>query len=157
MGTEIERKFLLRDDSWRTGAQGTLYRQGYLSSTPGRTVRVRVAGQEAWLTIKGPMEGLVRAEYEYPLPLGDAIVLLANLCEPALIEKTRYEVTFSGDRWEIDEFHGANEGLVVAELELERADQSFQAPRWLGAEVSDNPMYFNSRLAKYPYKLWKTL
>ncbi len=157
MGTEIERKFLLRDDSWRTGAQGTEYRQGYLSTSPGRTVRVRVAGQRAWLTIKGPLVDIVRSEYEYPLPLEDAHELLANLCEPALIEKTRYQVTFAGHRWEIDEFHGANEGLVVAELELERADEPFQSPLWLGAEVSDNPMYFNSRLAKYPYKLWKTL
>jgi CYTH domain-containing protein len=131
------------------------YHQGYLTSQPGRTVRVRVAGDQGWLTIKGPSEGVSRAEYEYPVPVADALEMLDTLCERPQIEKTRYLVPFAGNTWEVDEFHGDNEGLVVAELELDSADQRFESPPWLGREVSDDVRYFNSHLARHPYSRWK--
>ncbi|MEI8094241.1 MAG: CYTH domain-containing protein [Spirochaetales bacterium] len=162
MGTEIERKFLPLP-GWRQAhglSQGVLYRQGYLNSTPGRTVRIRlvsdpVVGATGYVTIKGPVTGLVRSEYEYEIPATDAAELLDTLCERPLIEKTRYRVPQDSLVWEIDEFHGENAPLVVAEIELDSAGQGFERPAWLGREVSDDPRYFNSRLAKTPYSAWK--
>jgi adenylate cyclase len=153
MGREIERKFLVVGDAWREGAVGTLYRQGYLSRETGRTVRVRVAGDAAYLTIKGPVEGIARAEFEYPIPAEDVDALL-ELCDGPPIEKCRHIVPFGGLRWEVDEFLGANAGLVVAEIELESEDQEFARPPWLGREVSDDPRYFNSRLVEFPFSAW---
>ncbi|MBX3707783.1 MAG: CYTH domain-containing protein [Pseudomonadales bacterium] len=155
MGTEIERKFLVRGDAWRDAARGTRLRQGYLSSDPARTVRVRSAGAAAWLTIKGPPEGLVRAEFEYPIPVADATILLDTLCERPLIDKVRHVVEYAGHTWEIDEFQGENAGLVVAEVELEHADEPVQLPPWVGAEVTDDPRYQNANLVRAPYTRWR--
>lgn len=154
MGVEIERKFLLASDAWRAGAVGTEYRQGYLSRDPARTVRVRVAGEQAFLTIKGRNEGISRAEFEYAIPLADALALLP-LCEGPLIEKVRYRIPQGDLCWEIDEFLGQNAGLTVAEIELPTADTPFERPAWLGYEVSGDPRYYNSSLSKTPYSEWQ--
>ena len=154
MGTEIERKFLLKSNDWRAGARGERFRQGYLSSQKERTVRVRIAGETATLTIKGPPSGITRTEFEYPIPLDDAAVMLDQLCEHPLIDKIRYVVEYAGTQWEIDEFMGENAGLVVAEVELEREDQAFVAPPWLGAEVTGDSRYQNSNLVLAPYSTW---
>ena len=153
MPSEIERKFLVANNSWRDGSPGTMIAQGYLSQEPDRTVRVRIGGEKAWLTIKGRSEGISRVEFEYEIPLEDARSLL-GLCLPSVIEKTRHEVSHAGHRWEIDVFHGENAGLVIAEVEL--ADESiFPAlPPWVGAEVSAEARYFNSCLAVLPYAKW---
>jgi CYTH domain-containing protein len=153
MAAEIERKFLLANDSWRNGTPGVRIAQGYLSQDPDRTVRVRIAGGRAWLTIKGRSREITRAEFEYEIPLADATELLA-MCLPSVIDKTRYEVSYAGHVWEIDVFHGENEGLVIAEVEL--ADESIapDIPAWAGAEVSSDARYFNSCLANAPFKKW---
>lgn len=151
MASEIERKFLVRGDAWRPGPEGVLQRQGYLS-VEDPTVRVRIAGRRATLTVKGAQTGLTRPEFEYEVPLADAEEMLL-LCAFA-VEKTRHVREFGGRRWEIDEFHGANEGLVIAEIELEREDESFALPLWLGAEVSRDPRYRVSSLARTPFGKW---
>ncbi len=156
MGTEIERKFLLAEgvgDSWRTGATSRRLVQGYLSRDPERTVRVRLDGDTAALTIKGKSAGATRAEFEYSIPAADAETLL-KLCLPPLIDKVRHEVLHEGHRWEIDEFAGANSPLIVAELELASEDEAFAKPPWLGKEVTDDARYFNSKLAEQPYSEW---
>lgn len=153
MGLEIERKFLVKNDSWRT-VEGTPFRQGYLSSNLHRVVRVRTMGERAVLTVKGLNIGAVRHEFEYEIPLDDANDMLDNLCERPLIEKTRYKVKIAGHTWEIDEFWGENAGLVVAELELQSVDEVFEKPDWLGEEVTDDPRYFNSNLVLRPYTTW---
>jgi CYTH domain-containing protein len=153
MPAEIERKFLLADDSWRDGSPGVRIAQGYLSQDPDRTVRVRIAGEKAWLTIKGRSEGITRAEFEYEIPLTDAKALL-ELCLPSVIDKTRHRIPFGGHEWEIDVFHGANEGLVVAEVELTDEAASPEIPPWIGLEVSSDARYFNSCLAVTPYAKW---
>jgi adenylate cyclase len=154
MGVEIERKFLVKDDSWRVGAVATDFRQGYLSRSPGRTVRVRIAGKIGVLTIKGKSKGFSRPEFEYEIPLDDAIQLLA-LCEGPAIEKVRHEVSFGGFVWEVDEFRGANAGLVVAEIEVPSEDTAFPLPPWAGTEVTADSRYANSRLSEKPYSTWK--
>jgi adenylate cyclase len=156
MGIEIERKFLVNGDAWRTLADGTVYRQGYLCVERGRTVRVRIAGETAFLTIKGKSSGLSRMEYEYPIPLADADVLLTTLCEQPIIEKKRYKISWQGFVWEVDEFFGDNAGLLVAEIELAAEDQAFNKPPWVGMEVSDDRRYYNSCLVKNPYSNWKS-
>lgn len=155
MGIEIERKFLLSADTWKELAQGTYYRQGYLNSQKERTVRVRTIGDTGFLTIKGISVGATRMEYEYEIPVEDARVLLSELCEKPLIEKKRYKIEFAGFIWEVDEFFGENEGLIVAEIELESEDQQFEKPEWVGKEVSDDPRYFNSSLIKNPFSSWE--
>ncbi len=152
MAVEIERKFLVTGDAWRNDG-GVLYRQGYLNRDKMRTVRIRIAGDAAFLTIKGKSTGASRAEFEYPVPMDDAQALLA-LCDGPLIEKTRYIVLHAGHRWEVDEFAGDNAGLVVAELELSAEDEAFDAPAWLGAEVTHDARYFNSNLASQPFCTW---
>jgi adenylate cyclase len=154
MGEEIERKFLVRADSWRDGATSARFRQGFLSVEPERTVRVRVSGSSAWLTIKGKSVGARRLEYEYEIPKGDAEELLDTLCVRPLIEKVRYAVRVGEHSWEIDVFEGENEGLVVAEIELRAEDEEFERPEWLGDEVTDDPRYFNSNLAVRPFRTW---
>jgi CYTH domain-containing protein len=154
MGQEIERKFLLRSDAWRAGARGKRYRQGYLCTAKERTVRVRTVDAAGFLTIKGPSRGVARAEYEYEIPVADADEMLDSLCEGPLIEKTRYRVEHEGLVWEIDEFDGDNQGLVVAEVELQRAEQAIVKPAWLGEEVTADPRYFNANLVKHPYTKW---
>jgi len=155
MGTEIERKFLVTGDGWRAHAERPIrYRQGYLASDPGCSVRVRIGGDEARLNIKSATLGVTRLEFEYPLPLADAELLLERLCRRPLIEKTRHRVLYRGHEWEVDVFAGENEGLVVAEIELEREDEPFARPSWLGEEVSDDPRYYNVSLVTRPYKDW---
>lgn len=153
MGTEIERKYLVDLARWTPRGPGTLYRQGYLSSHPERVVRVRIAGDRGVLTIKGKTAGITRAEHEYPIPLADATELLA-LCETPLVEKTRHAEDHGGLTWEIDVFHGANAGLVMAEVELESATQSVEVPPWAIREVSDDPRYYNSNLIAHPFSSW---
>ncbi|MCU0524207.1 MAG: CYTH domain-containing protein [Elainella sp. Prado103] len=155
MGTEIERKFLVRGEAWRSLAEGILYRQGYLSIEPDRTVRVRIAGNQGYLTIKGLSDGIRRAEYEYAIPIQDATELLDTLCQPPLIEKQRYRIAWGDAIWEVDEFLGDNQGLIVAEIELNHPDQPFDRPDWIGAEVSHDPRYFNASLVKYPFCQWR--
>lgn len=154
MGIEIERKFLVTSDAWRDGAPaGLRMSQGYLSRQPGRTVRVRLAGDRAWLTIKGAAEGISRAEFEYPIPPSDAAGMLA-LCELGVIDKTRYEVPFGDHLWEVDVFHGENDGLIVAEVELGDACEKPLLPAWVGLEVSEDRRYANSSLTERPFRLW---
>jgi adenylate cyclase len=150
MSMEIERKFLVRGDAWRTGADGTRTRQGYLSLARERTVRIRATEKQAWLTIKGVTRGISRVEFEYAIPAADAQHLLDELCLQPLIEKTRYAVRYGGHLWDIDEFHGANQGLIVAEIELGSETEVFERPPWLGDEVSGDPRYFNSSLVRNP-------
>lgn len=154
MGTEIERKFLLTGEDWKALAGGIHYRQGYLNSQKERTVRVRTIDDNGFLTIKGISVGATRMEYEYEIPVEDANVLLDELCEKPLIEKNRSRIDFGGFVWEVDEFFGENEGLVVAEIELESEDQQFDKPAWVGDEVSGDSRYFNSNLIKHPYNSW---
>ena len=154
MGKEIERKFLVKGDAWRALAQGTMYRQGYLNSAKERTVRVRTVGDKAFLTIKGITVGATRAEYEYEIPFDDCNALLDNLAEKPFIEKKRYKIPFEGLIWEVDEFFGDNQGLIVAEVELQREDQQIPKPEWVGDEVSGDPRYFNSNLIKHPFTKW---
>ena len=160
MATEIERKFLLANDSWRAQADaGTPMRQGYLIAASSQqqlkaSVRVRIAGEEANLNIKSATLGVTRQEYEYPIPVHEANEMLDTLAEGPLIEKTRYHVPHGGHTWEIDVFSGDNAGLVVAEVELASADESFQRPSWLGEEVSDDPRYYNVCLVQHPFKDW---
>lgn len=154
MGQEIERKFLVKGTEWKALGTGTLYRQGYLSSVKERTVRVRIAGEKGFLTIKGVNKGVTRTEFEYPIPTEEAGAMLDALCERPLIEKTRFVIPIDGYTWEVDEFHGENDGLVVAEVELTSADEKPPLPAWVGEEVSSDPRYFNSNLAKKPFKTW---
>jgi CYTH domain-containing protein len=153
---EIEHKYLVDTALWRPAGAGTLYRQGYLSSAKERIVRVRVAGEQAFLTVKGITEGVSRLEFEYPIPLGDAVTMLERLCEQPLIEKTRYRETFAGRVWEIDVFHGDNDGLVIAEVEVADAADEIVRPRWAKEEVSLDPRYFNNNLAVNPFKNWRS-
>jgi adenylate cyclase len=154
MGTEIERKFLVRGDAWRGLAKGTLYRQGYLHNSKETTVRIRTIDNRAFLTIKGPTAGATRSEYEYEIPIADGKEILDSLTEKPIIEKIRCKVAFAGMTWEIDEFLGENAGLIVAEIELESEDQGFQKPAWAGEEVTADPRYFNANLIKKPFSRW---
>jgi CYTH domain-containing protein len=152
---EIERKFLVSGDAWRHGAPGVPYRQGYLAAGTGITVRARVAGEQAWLTIKGPATAGARDEYEYPIPVADALEMLDRLCVGAQVEKIRRRVPFAGRTWEVDEFLGENAPLVVAEIELERIDAEVDLPPWVGLEVTYDPRYTNAALARLPYSRWE--
>ena len=155
MALEIERKFLVNDDSWRGQvSRHSKMRQGYLNDTKQSSVRVRVAGDKAYLNIKSATLGIYRKEYEYAIPLDDANEILTELAEKPLIEKVRYYVQFADHVWEVDVFEGDNAGLVVAEVELSDADEAFERPPWLGEEVSGDPRYYNVCLAKHPYKAW---
>ncbi|MGD2112771.1 MAG: CYTH domain-containing protein [Gammaproteobacteria bacterium] len=155
MGKEIERKFLVTGDGWRAGT-GTHYRQGYLSVAKERTVRVRIEGDAARLTIKGITENATRDEFEYPIPVPDARAMLDSLCLRPLIEKHRYRLEYHGLTWEIDEFLGDNAGLIVAEIELEHPQQPFDRPPWIGTEVTEDPRYYNANLVDRPYRVWDT-
>lgn len=152
MAVEIERKFLVTGDAWRS-ASPTYFSQGYLNSDKARTVRVRIAGTAAFLTVKGLSKGASRAEFEYPIPLADARQLL-ELCEQPLIKKYRHEIHYAGFLWEVDEFLGENHGLVVAEIELPTEYTEFAKPDWLGTEVTGDVRYFNSSLVQMPFSRW---
>jgi adenylate cyclase len=154
VGVEIERKFLLRGDAWMSLGEPVFFRQGYLSSHKDRVVRVRIEGDRAVMTIKGRNVGATRGEWEYPIPMDDAAELLDRLCEQPLIEKYRRRIAFAGNVWEVDEFLGANAGLVVAEIELSSEDQPFDKPDWIGEEVTDDLRYLNSSLIKHPFSAW---
>ena len=154
MGVEIERKFLVKCNSWRDLAPGVLYRQGYISTQPGRTVRVRVADDRAFITLKGASQGIARSEFEYSIPLEDANEILTLLCSLPLIEKYRRKIDLNGLVWEVDEFLGENQGLVIAEVELENADQAIELPDWIGEDVSHDSRYYNSNLVNNPFSRW---
>lgn len=155
MGTEIERKFLLKDDSWRGLGQGRHYRQGYLVTAQDRSVRVRTVDDQGFITVKGATRGATRLEFEYPVPLADAEAML-KLCVGPIIEKTRYRIPFEHKVWEVDEFEGDNRGLITAEVELHSEQEPVKIPSWIGKEVTDDPSYFNSNLVNHPYNTWKS-
>lgn len=155
MGIEIERKFLTANTEWQKLASGTAYRQGYLCADKERTVRVRTIADKGYITVKGASVGLRRLEYEYEIPVDDANALLDRLCLKPLIEKSRYKIEHAGFIWEVDAFSGDNDGLVVAEIELESEDQPFDKPGWIGEEVTGDHRYFNANLRTYPYSRWK--
>jgi len=155
MGLEIERKFLLKNDGWRDQiSDSTSMRQGYLAPLDTSSVRVRIEGDKANLNIKSATMGIRRMEYEYAIPLEDAIEMLDQLCPKPQVNKTRHIVVVGSHVWEIDEFYDENEGLVVAELELSEENEAFVKPDWLGEEVSDDPRYYNVSLINHPYKDW---
>jgi CYTH domain-containing protein len=153
MPIETERKFLVIGTDWKDGAPSKDFSQAYLSQDPERSVRVRIAGDQAFLTIKGMSQGISRQEFEYPIPVDDARQLL-SLCLPAIISKTRYFVEIDGRQWEVDEFHDDNQGLVIAEIELDNESDAVELPKWVGKEVSDDRRYYNVSLAKFPYSKW---
>lgn len=153
MGIEIERKFLVNGEAWRSLGESTLLTQGYLVGSDQATVRVRIAGENSYLTVKGKVKNLVRQEFEYGIPLTDAQAML-KLCFPRIVAKTRYKIWINDLIWEVDEFLEANQGLVLAEVELLSPDQPISLPGWIAEEVSNDPKYFNSYLAKHPYTTW---
>jgi CYTH domain-containing protein len=150
---EIERKFLVRGWEWKPAVPGKTIRQGYLCLDPDRSVRIRLVEERAFLTIKGASKGATRLEFEYPVPTDDARQLL-SMCQLGLIEKTRYKIEDAGRTWDVDEFHGLNDGLILAEVELESEQCSVEIPPWVGKEVTDDPRYFNLQLVLNPYSLW---
>ncbi len=154
MAQEIERKFLTKSDAWRSNAIGTFYRQGYLSTTKERTVRIRTIENKGYITVKGIAKGAVRAEYEYEIPIKDAIEMLNTLCEQPIIEKMRYEIETNELIWVVDEFEGVNKGLILVEVELSDENQKIDLPDWVGSEVTGDPNYFNSNLTRNPYLNW---
>jgi CYTH domain-containing protein len=153
MGTEIERKFLVKEGVWRE-AVATRYRQGYLSTAKERTVRVRTIHDKGYLTVKGVTVGASRLEFEYEISLADAEEMLDKLCEKPLIEKNRYKLDHSRLVWEVDEFFGENEGLIIAEVELQSEDQDVDRPEWVTEEVTEDPRYYNANLIQNPYNRW---
>jgi len=154
MAQEIERKFLIQDASIVDSLAGERLTQGYLSHDKNATVRVRLAGSQGWLTIKGKTVGATRSEFEYPVPGEDARQMLDELCNAGVIDKTRYRLPQGELCWEIDVFHGDNDGLIVAEIELPSEDTPFDKPDWLGEEVTGDARYYNSALSSTPYKFW---
>jgi adenylate cyclase len=154
MAVEIEHKYLIDLALWQPKDAGVLFRQGYLT-TGGRVVRVRIAGDQGILTIKGPAKGLSRLEFEYAIPLADAAEMLDALAQQPLIEKTRYTEIIDGKAWEIDVFHGDNDGLVIAEIEVAAEDETVVLPPWIVTEVSHDQRYFNSNLIANPYRNWR--
>ena len=154
MSQEIERKFLVDVARWSPRDAGTRFVQGYLCADPARTVRVRREGARAKLTIKGASSGITRTELEYDIPVADAELMLATMCEPPLVEKTRHREEHGGTLWEIDVFHGENAGLVLAEVELPSEDAPFTRPAWATSEVSHDPRYYNAQLARHPFGRW---
>ncbi|MEW8013846.1 MAG: CYTH domain-containing protein [Candidatus Sedimenticola endophacoides] len=155
MAQEIERKFLVKNDKWMDDVLSrSAIRQGYLASQKNATVRVRIAGEAAFITVKGATRGIARAEFEYPIPTTEAWEMLSQVAEQPFIDKTRYRVRCAGHVWDLDVFAGANQGLVVAEVELVSESEAFQLPEWAGDEVSDDPRYFNANLVTHPYRDW---
>lgn len=155
MPKEIERKFLVTNDSWRQSAKGVFYRQGYFPTEDTTTIRVRTAGEKGYLTIKGKRVSAVRSEYEYEIPFKEAQEMLTHLCRKPLIEKTRFKLEFEKHVWEIDEFGGENQGLILAEVELSDEDEDIRFPDWTGEEVTDDPRYYNAYLVDHPFSEWK--
>lgn len=157
MAVEIERKFLVVDDSWQSAVSEQYFiAQGYLSVDAERTIRVRLKGEEGFLTIKGRPKGLVRREFEYQIPVADVQTMLDTMCDRPPIKKRRYEVFFQGHLWEIDVFEGVNAGLILAEVELKRPDEQVSLPPWVGSEVTGDPKYYNARLVEHPFQDWES-
>ena len=155
MALEIERKFLLKNDNWKALVKEEfLIKQGYLNSAKERTVRIRTYGDKGIITIKGKTKNLTRKEFEYAIPLTEALQML-EIAEKPIIEKTRFIVINNGNTWEIDVFEGMNNGLLVAEIELESENEKFEIPEWIGQEVSTDPKYYNACLIKHPFTEWK--
>jgi adenylate cyclase len=154
MPKEIERKFLVKTYNFAELAPGIAIKQGYISSGTNHSVRVRCYGDRGFITIKGPTKGATRDEFEYEIPLADAREILANLCEHTPIEKTRYRVRAGKHIFEVDRFAGANEGLIVAEVELASEDEAVELPEWIDREVTDDPRYYNSNLSRRPFSTW---
>lgn len=154
MPKEIERKFLIDLTKLEPLESGTLIKQGYIATADKTVVRARVAGDKAYLTLKGANKGVVRSEFEYEISVEDAQAIIAELCNGPVVEKIRYLVEHSGHTWEVDVFHGDNEGLIVAEIELESAEEAFELPLWVVNEVSGDPRYYNSSLLDHPFKNW---
>ena len=157
MAYEIERKFLIKDDSWKTGlteADSSFIQQAYLSVYPEPTVRVRIKDSQAFLTLKGKSMGITRSEYEYKIPVEDALELI-KLAVSSVIIKRRYEIKYQDKLWELDEFFGENEGLLIAEIELEKENEKFDCPEWVGEDVSLDSRYTNSFLAANPFNSWE--
>jgi adenylate cyclase len=155
MGVEVERKFLVVGDGWRADVHSaTRIVQGYIARTDGAVVRVRIKGAHAYLTLKGVTRGIARSEFEYEIPVGDAEAMLAELTQGPVIDKVRHLVAVGDHTWEVDVFAGENAPLVMAEVELAHADEAFEVPPWAGADVSDDPRYYNANLAEVPYSRW---
>lgn len=155
MAIEIEHKFLLANNNWRNLVyKKQRYKQGYLSSQQTSSIRIRINDDAAWLNIKSATIGTARLEFEYEIPLSDAESIIENLCSKPLIDKVRHFVKHDTNIWEIDEFFGENEGLIVAEIELSEITQCFKKPEWIGAEVTHDLRYYNNNLIQFPYKLW---
>ncbi len=154
MFREIERKFLVIGDAWRKDAIVLELCQGYIYSSPLCLVRIRTENEQAFLTIKGPKDGIARTEFEYAIPLKDAKELLENVAKKPLIHKIRHKVLFENRVWEVDEFCGDNQGLIVAEIELKSEDEVLSKPAWLGEEVTHDARYRNAALAREPYTTW---
>lgn len=153
MAVEIERRFIVVGDDWRGLAPGVQYRQGYLSVEKERTVRVRVVGDQAWLTLKSNISNVSRHEFEYPVPLADAQTIMGAMC-PMVVDKLRHRIEHGGFIWEVDEFFGDNAGLVLAEIELPDESTPFDKPAWIGEEVTEDGRYTNAYLSKTPYSSW---
>jgi adenylate cyclase len=155
MPQEIERKFLVKGEFKALAANATRITQGYLSTVPERIVRIRIKGEKGFITIKGisNASGASRYEWEKEIPYADATELL-NICEPGVIDKTRYLVNSAKHTFEVDEFYGENQGLVIAELELDSEEETFERPDWLGEEVTGDERYFNANLIKHPFSKW---
>ena len=154
MAIEIERKFLIKQKPFQMAKKSVKIRQGYILNEKAQVIRVREKGEEYFLTIKGNNIGISRLEYDFPITKEDAEELILHFCKTALISKTRHYVIHNGHTWEVDEFHGSNEGLIVAEIELEAEDESFDIPDWVGEEVTKDPKYYNMNLAMHPYTSW---
>ena len=154
VGKEIERKFLVDPSRLNKLPEGSSIRQGYIPAH-GATVRVRIMGEDAYITLKGRSEGITRSEFEYPIPVDDAKAILEELCTPPIIEKTRYKINFENHIWELDIFEGENSGLVMAEVELASEDETVKLPPWVTREVSGDKRYYNANLRVNPYMLWE--
>jgi adenylate cyclase len=155
MAIEIERKFLIAGEDWRKEIHAShSMTQGYLNNDPHCSVRIRTSGDQAWLNIKSVTIGSRRLEFEYEIPLQDALDMLASLQRGPLIEKVRHMIRYGAHLWEVDEFKGDNCGLIVAEIELSTPEESFEKPAWLGQEVTEDVRYYNTQLSKHPFKDW---
>jgi adenylate cyclase len=154
MGIEIERKFLVDVESLPDFGEGKYISQGYIDTSDKTVVRARVKGDKGFLTLKGESTGIACSEYEYEIPKADALEIIANMCGGKTVEKTRYEFPVHGHTWEIDVFHGRNDGLIVAEIELNSEDETFEKPNWVKEEVTGQVKYFNARLLNTPYSEW---
>ncbi len=155
MGKEIERKFLVTSNDFKKNCNRERYRQGFLSIDPERVVRIRSTASRAYLTLKGKRNSMMRKEFEYEIPMADALEILSQLCIKPIIEKYRYKIKIGNHLWEIDEFLGANKGLIIAEVELQNEKEAIDWPHWVGREVTNDSRYYNNNLVQNPYQSWE--